>query len=186
MDLGLFLKSPEVVAAWFANLVFSTPFGMIILFVFALIANATLFLPIAVEPVVFLLGIIAPNIFMVFVLGIVTGTAAAVGEMSGYILGLLGIKTLHKMSKKRVDKIFELGERLAERGTWLIFVFAFTPLPFDLIGIAAGVIKYDPKKFFVAAWAGKVARYLVVAFIGYYGGIALITAMPWLKTLVGM
>lgn len=186
MDLGFFFNSPQVLAAFFADFVYSTPFGMIVLFIFALVANASLFLPIAVEPVVFLLGILSPNIWLVIAIGLVTGTAAALGEMSGYILGLFGIKTLQRMSEKRVEKVFELGEKLADKGVGLIFIFAFTPLPFDLIGIAAGLIKYDPKRFFIAAWAGKSARYLLVAFLGYFGGVAMVTAMPWLKTILGI
>jgi len=186
MDLSFFFKSPESLAAFFADLVYSSPFGMLLLFAFSLVANASLFLPIAVEPIVFFLAIIAPSLWLAIVLGLVTGTAAALGEMSGYILGMFGIKTLQKMSKTRVEKVFEVGEKLADKGVGLIFIFAFTPLPFDIIGIAAGLIKYDPKKFFAAAWAGKTARYLLVSLIGYFGGVALVMAVPWLKALLGI
>jgi len=51
----------------------------------------------------------------------------------------------------------------------LIAFFAFTPLPFDLIGIAAGLVKYSKKKFFLGCLIGKIPRYIILAYAGYFG-----------------
>lgn len=182
MDLSFFLSSPEVLANFFTTFVYSSPFGILLLFLFALFANVSLFLPILVEPVVLVVAAFAPNPLMVLLIGFVTGTAAAIGEMSGYIFGLLGVKTLKKMKEKHVEKIFEIGEKLADRGMPIIFLGAFTPFPFDLIGIAAGIIKYDPKKFFIAALGGKVLRYSLIAFVGYWG----MESLPWIAGVLGL
>jgi len=163
----------------FADFIYASPFGMIVLFVFALLANATILFPILVEPVVFALAAIAPDVFTVLLIGILTGIAAAIGEMSGYIIGMLGVETLRKMRKQQVEQIFEYGEKLANKGIPIIVFGAFTPFPFDLMGIAAGVIHYNPKKFFLGALIGKVPRYVLVALAGFYG-------IGWLKAFFGL
>jgi len=50
-----------------------------------------------------------------------------------------------------------------------IVLCSFTPFPFDLIGIVAGLIRYDVYKFFVGAWIGKVLRYCCIAVVGILG-----------------
>jgi len=179
------LADPASMALFFTELVYASPFGILLLFFFALLANASVFFPILVEPVVFAVAALAPDIWAALLLGIVAGTAAAIGEMSGYILGLFGVKTLQKMSEAKVEKIFELGEKLADKGMPIIFLGSFTPFPFDLMGIAGGIIKYDPKRFFAAAAAGKILRYSLVALAGFLG-IAWLRTMPWLKALLGL
>lgn len=176
MDLfGFFTTSGSAIVSF----VYSSPYGIVVLFLFALFANATIFFPILVEPVVLAIAALAPNVLVAVFVGVVAGVASGIGEMSGYILGLLGVKTLQKMSRTRVEKIFELGERLADRGIYIIFLGALTPFPFDLLGIAAGVIKYSPKKFFVGALGGKIVRYVLISVAGFYG-------LAWLKTVLGI
>ena len=162
-----------------ATFIYVSPYGLIAFFFFALFANATIFFPILVEPIVLAVAAFSPSLYFALLVGVVAGVASGIGEMSGYILGLLGVKTLQKMSQKKVEKIFEIGERLADRGIPIIFLGALTPFPFDLMGIAAGIIRYSPKKFFLGALAGKLARYVLIALAGFY-------ALTWLKPLLGI
>ncbi len=182
MDFSIFLSGTAEIVSFFTQFFYGSPWGIPLLFLFTLFANASIVLPILVEPVVLAVAAFAPNIWTAIFVGILTGTAAAIGEMSGYILGLLGVKTLKKMSKAKIEKVFEVGEKLADKGMPIIFIFAFTPLPFDLIGIAGGIIKYDPKRFFLATWLGKLLRYVLVALVGFLG----MEALPWLGTLLGL
>jgi len=182
MDPFFFLSDPASIADFFRALVYGTPWGIVILFLFTLFANASIVLPILVEPIVLVVAAFAPNLGTAIFVGILTGTAAAIGEMSGYILGLLGVNTLKKMSKTKIEKVFEVGEKLANKGMPIIFIFSFTPLPFDIIGLAAGIIKYDPKRFFLATWLGKLLRYVLVALVGFLG----MEALPWLATMLGL
>jgi len=179
MDLGLIVKDPVAAAGFFAGFVYASPFGIIALFFFTLFANASLFLPILVEPIILAVAALAPNPMAVLGISLVTGIAAGIGEMSGYIFGLLGVKTLQKMNREKVEKVFEIGKKLADRGPPIIFMGSLTPFPFDLIGIAAGIIKYNPKKFFAATAAGKIVRYALVGLAGFYG-------IAWLRALLGM
>ena len=182
MDPFFFLSDPAAIAEFFRTLVYATPWGVVLLFLFTLFANASIVLPILVEPVVLVVAAFAPNLETAIFIGVLTGTAAAIGEMSGYILGLFGANTLKKMSKVKTEKIFEVGEKLANKGMPIIFMGAFTPFPFDIIGLAAGIIKYDPKRFFIATWLGKLLRYVLVALVGFLG----MEALPWLGTILGL
>ena len=148
------------------------PFGVVVLFFVSIIGNASLFLPVPVDivllflaPIDFLgLGIITP-----LILGFVVALGASIGEFSGYLVGLAGIKSFESMKKKEVEKLKLLKEKLEQVGIPLIAFFAFTPLPFDLIGIAAGLSKYSKKKFFIGCLAGKIPRYILLAYAGYFG-----------------
>lgn len=175
MDIGFILSNTVALS----ELLYSSPYGIVLLFLFTVFANASLFFPILVEPIVFAVSAFAPNLLAVLLVGIVTGTAAAIGEMAGYIFGMFGVKTLQRFSEKRVERIFDMGEKLANKGIPIIFFGAFTPFPFDIIGIAAGLIRYDPKKFFFAALAGKVLRYTIIAVAGFFGAV-------WIKAWLGI
>jgi membrane protein YqaA with SNARE-associated domain len=162
-----------------AEFIYVSPYGLIAFFFFALFANATIFFPILVEPIVLAVAAFSPDLYFALLVGVVAGVASGIGEMSGYILGLLGVKTLQKMSHKKVERIFEIGEKLADKGIPIIFLGALTPFPFDLMGVAAGIIRYSPKKFFAAAIAGKTLRYVLISLAGFFG-------LAWLKAFLGI
>lgn len=151
---------------------FLISFGPVGLFLAAVIGNAMLFLPLPVDLIIvpistidfFGLGVITP-----LILGIIAGIGATIGSCSGYFIGLAGIKGFESMSKKEVQNLNILKAKLKEVGIPLVAFFAFTPLPFDLIGIAAGLAKYPLSKFFIGNLIGKVPRYIILAYAGYFG-----------------
>jgi uncharacterized membrane protein YdjX (TVP38/TMEM64 family) len=52
-------------------------------------------------------------------------------------------------------------------GVWAVFLFALIPmLLFDLVGLAAGALKFPVWKFILACWAGRIPRSFVEAYIG--------------------
>jgi membrane protein YqaA with SNARE-associated domain len=158
-----------MIEAFMAFLVSIGPLG---LFIAAVIGNASLFLPLPIDLLLiplatvdfFGLGIITP-----FILGLIVALGASIGEFSGYFVGLAGIKSFESMKKKEIEKLKQLKESLETIGIPLIAFFSFTPLPFDLIGIAAGLAKYSKKKFFIGCLLGKVPRYIILSYAGYFG-----------------
>jgi membrane protein YqaA with SNARE-associated domain len=152
-----------------------TNFGLLGFFVASIIANASIILPIPIDLVVFgyfgYLGLQPTGIDLLypFIVGLVVGTGASIGELSGYFIGLAGIKSFEKMKKTEVDNINKLKNKIKNTGIPIIAFFAFTPLPFDAIGVAAGLIKYSLKKFFIGCWIGKVPRYIIIAYAGLFG-----------------
>lgn len=146
-------------------------YGMPGLFIATVIANATIILPIPIDIFIFLLAdfpFFPFGIFNPFLLAIIIALAATIGEMSGYLIGLFGVTSLEKMYTKSISRIEDMELSLHKFGTIIIVLGALTPFPFDVIGIAAGLLRFDVKKFFIACYIGKFFRYLIIAYAGFY------------------
>jgi membrane protein YqaA with SNARE-associated domain len=135
-------------------------YGLIGLFIAAIIANASIVLPLPIDLVV----IAVANLYNPFVLAAVVSVGAAIGEMSAYLVGMGGEKAIRKLSEENAEKLMQVNEFIRNKGMVFIALGSFTPFPFDLIGIASGLIRYNIYKFFVAALVGKFFRYLVLAY----------------------
>jgi membrane protein DedA with SNARE-associated domain len=161
---------------WLGTTVFSLvqAYGLVGLFVASVIANATLFFPVPINFVVFGLGALAaqnqwgPGYLLL--VGLASGLGAAIGELTGYFAGFLGGKALHDFSKNiKKKKLEEIKFKIHKYGSLVVFAGALVPFPFDIIGLAAGLSRFDLKKFFLATAAGKVLRDILIASAGYYG-----------------
>jgi membrane protein YqaA with SNARE-associated domain len=172
-----------IVMVAFAYWVFTNPeivetlvtgYGLVGLLVASIIANASIFLPVPIDILVFAIDSDSSNLLNVVVVALVVGFGAALGEMTAYLMGVIGIKAAERAKHKEFKYVDEIRRRLKKSGLVFIILGAMTPFPFDIIGITAGLIKYDYKKFFIGAFIGKFLRYLLIGFAGYYG-------MPFLR-----
>lgn len=147
-------------------------------FLMGFISSATIFLPTPAFIVVFIMA--APGFGLhPFWLGIISGTGAALGEMVGYYLAYAGSGLFLCRYRKYKKNIKSLEKKFRKYGADLIiFLFAVTPAPFDIIGLLCGAIKYDVKRFFIATLFGKWIKYLVISYAGYY-------SMEWFIHLFG-
>ena len=116
-------------------------------FLISLVANASIVLPMPSLLLLFALGA-AFNPILVGVLG---GAGGTIGEISGYMAGRSGRVV------SRNDKWFTRAERWMSRwGTLTVFVFSLVPvLPFDVAGVAAGVVYFPIRRFLIACFLGK-------------------------------
>ena len=158
----------DVIAATFGFVDWALPFiqiwGYLGLFVVEAIGSMSIFFPVPAFAINFILGGTAG--FNPWMVGIVAGLGSAIGELTGYLLGRGGRELLN--SKKQ--KIFRKAERWIEKhGIFIIIVvFAATPLPFDVVGILAGMLRYDVRRFFLATLTGKIISGLLLAWAGFY------------------
>ena len=122
----------------------------------ALVASAGLVIPVPA-----LATACATAIFLSpFLVGIIAGTAEAAGEMSGYYLGYTGRDVL---SRSRI--YHRLENWMRRRGWLLLFLVSVVPNPiFDIVGIAAGALRYPILGFLAVVWAGKVLKFLLFAY----------------------
>lgn len=146
--------------------------GLVVLFIVCILANAALFLP---TPIYLLLVVIGAveflnlGIFSPLLVGIIAATGGTIGEFSGYLVGYLGVTTFNKMSQKEVYQLKVLKDKLDEMGMLLLVIFSFAPLPFDVVGIVAGLARYSKTKFFIGTWLGKTPKYILISYAGYFG-----------------
>lgn len=144
-------------------------FGYPGIFMIALLANATVFVPAPGVALVFAMG----SIFNPLAVGLAAGTGGALGELSGFLAGFSGQAVIEKMHiyariRPWVDKY----------GAWAILVFAAIPNPFfDIAGLAAGISKMPVWRFLVFCWIGQVIKMTLFALAGAY-------SITWLTGLV--
>jgi membrane protein DedA with SNARE-associated domain len=129
-------------------------------FLISLAASASVILPIPGLPIAMAMGYTLNP----WLLGLVTGVASAIGELSGYAVGASGRILITGDQAPHFARI----ERWTRKyGALTIFVLAATPFPFfDLAGIVAGAIRMPLWAFFVATAAGKTIKYTIAILIG--------------------
>ncbi len=135
-------------------------YGYLGVFAVEAIANATILFPIPSALVT-----MASAIFLnPIAVGILAGLGAAVGELTGYLVGLGGKKLIEeKIEFISIRKIY------SKYGLWTIFMFAAIPFPFDIIGIVCGMLEVPPIVFFSLTACGKIASRLMLAAAGAQG-----------------
>ena len=129
-------------------------------FLIAVMANATVFLPAPGVAVVFAMG----NIFHPLGVALAAGTGGALGELSGYLAGFSGQAVIENTNV--YDRIHPWVVRY---GGWAILLLAAIPNPFfDVAGVAAGITKMSIRRFLIACWFGQLIKMAMFAYAGFY------------------
>ena len=143
-------------------------YGYLSAFLISLVANATIVLPFPGIVIIFALG----ATFNQVLVGLAGGIGGTIGEMTCYMLGYSGRGVVE--NRRFYDKAVQW---LKKWGVLAVFIFALTPLPFDVLGIAAGLLRFPFWKFFVACWCGKTLVYIGMALAGAWGWEAFTSGM---------
>lgn len=128
------------------------------IFLITLLSYATVLVPVPGLAIVFAMsGLLHP-----VGVAIAAAAGAAFGELSGYLAGYSGRAVIENW--KRYEKITAWVRKY---GGPAILVLATIPNPvFDLVGVAAGVLKMPLHKFLLWVFPGQLIKMLVIA----YGG----------------
>ena len=130
------------------------------IFLVALMANATVFLPAPGVAVVFAMG----SIFNPMGVALAAGTGGALGELSGYLAGFSGQAVIENTNA--YDRIHPW---VVKYGSWAILLLSAIPNPFfDIAGVAAGIAKMSLRRFLVACWMGQLIKMALFAYAGFY------------------
>ena len=128
-------------------------------FVAMLVNNATIILPAVGQLIVAGLSASLNPVL----LGVVGGVGGTIGELTGYVLGVMGRRIV---SAENLDRrLRRIPERLFGP---TLFVFAVTPLPFDVAGIVAGTMRYPVGWFLLWVGAGKILNTIAIAVAARY------------------
>lgn len=86
--------------------------------------------------------------------------ASAIGGFTTYGIGRAGSILVRRKVKQAKLKVYE---KVASRGgAPMIFAASFTPLPYELFAIAAGVLKMSAPIFLVSTLCGQALRFLII------------------------
>lgn len=146
---------------WMKNL--ALQYGYLGIFVISLLGATSVFIPIPYTVVIFVLGGL-PNFDPLWI-ALAAGTGAALGELSGYLIGFGGRRVIGERYQKKMDVLMRLFKRF---GPAVIFVFALTPLPDDLLFIPLGVMRYSLLSTFIPAVLGKFLSNVIIAYAGRF------------------
>jgi len=164
-------------------------YGYFGVFLISLIGALSIIFPIPYTVIIFTLGGLKVGeawVFEPLLIAIAAGIGSAIGEFSGYLLGIGGRKVISDKYKKKMDSLVRVFNKY---GPITIFLFALTPLPDDLLFIPMGVMRYSIVKAFIPALIGKFCMNLIVAYSGRFS-IHIIRDIfgvesDWISALIG-
>jgi membrane protein YqaA with SNARE-associated domain len=168
---------------WMQNL--SLQYGYFGVFIISLLGSMSIFFPIPYTVIIFTLGSV--ETFNPFLIAIASSLGSAVGEFSGYLLGLGGRKMISEKQRRKMEFLLKVFGKF---GPVAIFIFALTPLPDDLLFIPLGVMRYSLLKAFIPALIGKLCMSLIIVYSARFtiGIIQKIFGVEndWISALIGM
>ena len=115
--------------------------------------------PIPPDPLLIAIGLTDPDSAIWLALLVTVGSV--IGAVLGHWIGRkIGRPVLHRLVSKsktaRVEALFN------KYGVWAILVAAFTPIPFKVFTILAGVMNFKMRPFIIASIVGRGARFLTI------------------------
>jgi len=135
-------------------------YGYLGVFLISILAAAVLIVPVPGLPVVFVMGAVL-NPWLV---GLMSGLGEPIGEIACYMAGYSGRASMEK------SKIYvKLNAWVKRRGFLVLFIFSSIPnFFFDLVGAAAGALRYPLWKYLLVVFVGKTVKGWIIAFAGYW------------------
>jgi undecaprenyl-diphosphatase len=119
----------------------------------------SIFNPIPPDPLLIAVAVAQPHnaIWLALLATVASVAGAFVGHWLG---GRVGRPIAERLFP---EKYIVRGEALFERyGVWAVLIAAFTPVPYKVFAILAGVLGFDRKLFLIASLIGRGARFLLI------------------------
>ncbi len=101
-----------------------------------------------------------------------TTIASVLGGLLGYLIGVFAFDMVEPLlhSAGYYPKYLQAKEWFAEWGFWAVFLAGFSPIPYKMFTITAGVISMALAPFIIASLIGRGGRFFLVALLMAWGG----------------
>jgi len=106
----------------------------------------------------------------------ITTIASVCGGILGYIIGMgfyEWIQPLIEGEGRWADKYQMTQQWFSEWGVWAIFIAGFSPIPYKVFTITAGIMQMVFLPFVIASLIGRGARFYLVALLMKWGGASM-------------
>ena len=105
-------------------------------------------------------------------LAALTMITSVLGGLFGYLIGYFAFELVAPLIERAGywSAYLQAKDWFAEWGFWAIFIAAFTPIPYKMFTIAAGVISMALLPFVLGSLIGRGARFFMVAGLMVWGG----------------
>jgi membrane protein YqaA with SNARE-associated domain len=102
----------------------------------------------------------------------ITTVASALGGLLGYLIGMFAFELVEPLIRDAGywPKYLKAKEWFDMWGFWAVFLAGFSPIPYKIFTITAGVISMALTPFIVASVIGRGARFFLVAALMAWGG----------------
>jgi len=110
-----------------------------------------------------------------FYFALITTLGSVLGGIFGYLIGWFAFDLIEPIieSLNYQDKLEMVQVWFNEWGFWAIFIAGFSPIPYKLFTISAGLMQMLFLPFLLASIIGRGARFFLVAFLITFGGDAI-------------
>ncbi|MGQ9618545.1 MAG: YqaA family protein [Candidatus Aminicenantia bacterium] len=139
-----------------------TTYGPLILFLIAFAESS--FFP--VPPDILLIALSLGALSKSFRFAFITALGSVLGGMFGYFIGFQLFNLIGEPILKfygLMAKYYEVQNLYNLYNAWIVGIAGFTPIPFKLATITAGVCKVDFKIFILASAFSRSARFFLIA-----------------------
>jgi len=105
-------------------------------------------------------------------LALLTTVTSVLGGVLGYLIGMYSFELVEPILRDAgyYPKYLQAKAWFAEWGFWAVFLAGFSPIPYKVFTITAGVISMAFLPFVVASAIGRGARFFLVAGLLSWGG----------------
>lgn len=107
---------------------------------------------------------------------LLTTLASVAGGLLGYLIGMFAFELIQPLvgAGGRYAEAFAQGQEWFHRwGVWAVFLAGFSPIPYKIFTITAGVLSMAVLPFLLASSVGRGARFFLVAALMAWGGEAM-------------
>lgn len=121
-----------------------------------------------VPPDVFLIPVILKQGHRWLFYSVLVAGTSVIGGLFGYLIGFAFFETIGQwlVDTYNLHSHVELVKTLFDQNAfWYIFIAAFTPIPYKVFTIAAGLFSVNIFAFTIASLLGRGIRYLVLGFL---------------------
>ncbi|MEK8089398.1 YqaA family protein [Thermithiobacillus plumbiphilus] len=103
---------------------------------------------------------------------LLTTVASVLGGAFGYLLGMFAFDVIEPLIRDAGywSQYQQANDWFDKWGFWAIFIAGFSPIPYKVFTIAAGVIGMAFLPFLIASTIGRGARFFMVAGLMKWGG----------------
>ena len=106
-------------------------------------------------------------------LGIWVSFWSILGSFLGYFIGAVLFASVGHIIIETYglqEEMSRVGDLYNNNAFWSLLIAAFTPIPYKVFTVAAGVFQVNLITFAIASIIGRGARYMLVSYIAYIGG----------------
>lgn len=125
-----------------------------------------------IPPDVMLAPMVLANPHKAWNLALLTTVTSVLGGVLGYLIGMFSFELVEPLLQDAgyYPKYLQAKQWFDEWGFWAVFLAGFSPIPYKVFTITAGVISMAFLPFVVASAIGRGARFYLVAGLLYWGG----------------